>query len=121
MTEIRDPRVFFAAERNLLAWSRTSLTLMGFGFLVERFGLFLHLLPTVPSAFQRGLSFWVGLVFVTIGVTVSVLASLQFRKVVKAQDPSRLPEGYWLNLGVFTNLAVGLLGIFLIAYLTIGA
>ncbi|HAB15828.1 MAG TPA: hypothetical protein DCE44_05190, partial [Verrucomicrobiales bacterium] len=38
-----DPRVFFAAERTLLAWIRTGLTIMGFGFVVARFGLFLRL------------------------------------------------------------------------------
>ena len=36
-----DPRVFFAAERTFLAWIRTGLALMGFGFVVARFGLFL--------------------------------------------------------------------------------
>jgi uncharacterized membrane protein YidH (DUF202 family) len=37
-----DPRVRFAAERTLLAWMRTGLALMGFGFVVARFGLFLR-------------------------------------------------------------------------------
>ena len=37
-----DPRVRFAAERTLLAWLRTGLALMGFGFVVARFGLFLR-------------------------------------------------------------------------------
>src|SRR4029453_15772289 len=37
-----DPRVYFAAERTFLAWIRTGLALMGFGFVVARFGLFLH-------------------------------------------------------------------------------
>ena len=40
-----DPRVFFAAERTLLAWVRSGLTMMAFGFVVARFGLFLGLLP----------------------------------------------------------------------------
>ena len=37
-----DPRIYFAAERTLLAWVRTGLALMGFGFVVARFGLFLR-------------------------------------------------------------------------------
>ena len=37
-----DPRVRFAAERTLLAWVRTGVALMGFGFVVARFGLFLR-------------------------------------------------------------------------------
>ena len=43
---LSDPRVFFAAERTLLAWVRTGLTIMAFGFVVARFGLFLRLLAT---------------------------------------------------------------------------
>jgi len=38
----QDPRVYFAAERTLLAWIRTGLAMMGFGFVVARFGLFLR-------------------------------------------------------------------------------
>ena len=40
--EALDPRVYFAAERTLLAWVRTGLAMMGFGFVVARFGLFLR-------------------------------------------------------------------------------
>jgi hypothetical protein len=46
----RDPRIYFAAERTYLAWIRTGLGLMGFGFVVARFGLFLkELVITRPD------------------------------------------------------------------------
>jgi putative membrane protein len=42
VSELNDPRVLFAAERTLLAWSRTAAGLMAFGFLVDRAGLLLQ-------------------------------------------------------------------------------
>ena len=57
----QDPRVYFAAERTFLAWIRTGLALMGIGFAVSRFGLFLRQLsavnpisPPAPPAFPSG-------------------------------------------------------------------
>jgi uncharacterized membrane protein YidH (DUF202 family) len=35
-----DPRIYMAAERTFLAWIRTGIAFMGFGFVVARFGLF---------------------------------------------------------------------------------
>ena len=49
MSDLNDPRVFFVAERTLMAWNRTGLTLMAFGFVLERFGLFLHVLRQDPG------------------------------------------------------------------------
>jgi putative membrane protein len=54
MSDLNDPRVLFSAERTLLAWNRTSISLMAFGFLVERFGLFLQLVGREEiKVFQR--------------------------------------------------------------------
>ena len=117
MSDLNDPRVFFAAERTLLAWNRTSLSLMAFGFVIERFGLFVTLLmPQHNVPLQRGISFWTGLGFVLVGVFVAAYSTVQYRKVVRSLKPVEIPEGYRTGLGVITNLFVAVLGIVLTVY-----
>ncbi|TAJ78768.1 MAG: DUF202 domain-containing protein [Gallionellaceae bacterium] len=117
MSDLNDPRVFFAAERTLLAWNRTSLALMAFGFVIERFGLFVSiLLPKHDMPLQRGLSFWIGLAFVLLGAVVAAYSTLQYRKVLRTLKPVEIPDGYRTDPGIISNLFVAVLGIVLTVY-----
>jgi putative membrane protein len=44
---------------------------------------------------------------------------VQYRKVLHTLNPNEVPQGYWVNMGVLTNLAVAVLGFILTAYLFI--
>jgi len=118
MSDLNDPRVFFAAERTLLAWNRTGLTIMAFGFVVERFGLFLQLFAAEGDAvLSRGPSFWLGIAFILLGAGSAASAVLQYRSVLRTLKPAEIPHGYRVNAGVVTNLLVALLGAALCVYL----
>ncbi|BCK88779.1 hypothetical protein MIZ01_2585 [Sideroxyarcus emersonii] len=117
MSDLNDPRVFFAAERTLLAWNRTSLSLMAFGFVIERFGLFVSILmPQHSMPLQRGISFWTGLAFVLLGVFVALFSTVQYQKVLRTLKPAEIPQGYRTDPGIITNLLVAALGIILTIY-----
>ena len=104
MSYLDDPRVLFAAERTLLAWQRTAIALMGFGFVVERFGLFLRMVSGQPlSLSQRGFSLWLGVGLLVIGAGVSIVSALQFRTVLRGLGEGEIPRGYWTSVGVWLN------------------
>lgn len=120
MSELNDPRVFFAAERTLLAWTRTSLTLMAFGFMIERFSLFIFMLsPEKSEPFHRNISFWVGIAFILLGTITSATSVSQYHGVLHTLKQVEIPRNYRVNTGVLTNLIIAILGIFLIIYLSL--
>ena len=88
-----DPRIYFAAERTFLAWLRTGLGLMGIGFAVSRFGLFLRQMQTGQSAVPHptGLSVYSGVALVTLGVLVNVGAVVYHVQTVRG-----LRTGTWV-------------------------
>lgn len=80
---------YLAAERTLLAWIRTGLALMGFGFVVARFGLFLQEFQAVEHASLKqplGLSLWFGTALIVAGILVNLFAGWRHVRLVRALD-----------------------------------
>ncbi len=86
-----DPRIYMAAERTFLAWLRTAIALMAFGFVISRFGLFLRMLAASTAAPQggSGASVVVGMALIGVGVVVTIVAAVRHHRYVRAVDTGR--------------------------------
>jgi len=120
MSYLDDPRVLFAAERTLLAWNRTAVSLIALGFVIERFGLFIKVLNLSDVAGQRHMSFILGLALIALALIMSLFSVLQFKRVVKRLSPAEIPPGYMLWCGTAANLAIAVVGALLMVYLMLG-
>ncbi|MBS1215251.1 MAG: hypothetical protein H6R20_225 [Proteobacteria bacterium] len=115
-----DPRVYFAAERTLLAWVRTGLGLMGFGFVVAKFGLYLHLLGDRPvSPIAEAGAQWLGILLVAIGTASTWVAARQFRGFARTLTGPELPAEYRIGPGLLLAYVLTALGAALAAYLVV--
>lgn len=113
-----DPRVFFAAERTLLAWVRTALGLIGLGFVVARFGLFLQLFTqqSVVAASHR-VSPWIGVGLAILGAIAAMSAAVQHQRFCRSLAPTDLPVGYRSSAGLAVGYGVAIAGLMLAAIL----
>ncbi|MGA2131264.1 MAG: DUF202 domain-containing protein [Bryobacteraceae bacterium] len=115
-----DPRVYLAAERTFLAWIRTGLSLMGFGFVVARFGLFLREIEfsqhplTLRSA---RFTLYVGTALILIGVVVNVLSAIQHVQFVRAVKRSDEIVERPVTMAVVIALVLALTGLAMTVYL----
>ena len=111
---------YLAAERTLLAWIRTGLAMMGFGFVVARFGLFLQQLQAVRGVALKqsyGLSLWFGTALIAIGVVVNLLAGYHHLRLVGRLDRGETSHPHPTAQAVAVAFLIALVGCAMAMYL----
>lgn len=101
-----------AAERTFLAWIRTGIAFMGFGFVVARFGLFLREIAQsnymTVAQHGNGFSLPVGVALIVAGIMVNLIAAIRHDRYIKALDRGQFRQAYGL---IFIFLIAGFLAI----------
>ena len=111
---------YLAAERTFLAWIRTGLALMGFGFVVARFGLFLRALQATQlnlSDQSSESSFWFGTALIVLGVIVNVWSARHHVRLVRDLNRGEAAFDRPSSLAVIVSLVMALVGLAMATYL----
>ncbi len=123
MPSMSDPRVYFAAERTLLAWIRTGITVIGLGFVVARFGLFLAAAAALGPTREVPVAHWhsntIGIALVLIGAFAIFGGVRNHQHYVRALPEQDLPRPAMPWLAVLVALAIGVMGLLLAVYLAV--
>lgn len=121
-----DPKDFLANERTYLAWIRTSIGIMAFGFVVGKFALFIKQIDFLlgnanqpplqqPHPEIQGYAGFFGVILVTLGVFISFSAFLKYKKVIRQIETKKFKPSNFIS--EILAISVILIGIFLIIYL----
>ena len=109
-----------ANERTFLAWIRTSIALMGFGFVIVKFALFIRQISYVlgekiaqPQA--KGYSAVIGVTMVALGAIMATLAYMRYRKIEKQLNNNTYFPSKWLSALVTLSIIIG--AVLLVLYL----
>jgi len=121
--KVRNRRVHMANERTFLAWIRTSIGIMAFGFVVEKFALFIKQMSLIlgkanienASPPSHGYSAIVGIILVGFGTLMCLLAFVRYKNVERQIDKDTYEPSSTLD--ILLSVAVLAVGIFLVIYL----
>jgi putative membrane protein len=113
-----------ANERTYLAWVRTAIAVMAFGFLVERFDLILRMMPAsvpvhVASPHHLRLGALAGLALMMAGLAIVVVATARFLRAGREIDDDQPHAGAGSRLDLALSAMLLLLGCALFGYLAV--
>ena len=93
-----------ANERTFLAWVRTAITLLGLGFVVAKFGLWLRELGILEAHSARftssGASLPIGLGILALGAATVILGAIRYGSVRHAIERNETSASHWLVMSV---------------------
>jgi putative membrane protein len=111
-----------ANERTFLAWIRTSIAMMGFGFVVVKFTLFIKQLSLVITDHVvlpgKGYSSVIGVSLVALGALIALFSFIRYRITERQLADKIYAPSYMLTLLVTTTIVV--ISVLLIIYLLPG-
>jgi putative membrane protein len=120
-TPVTDLRIYFAGERTFLAWIRTGIALMGFGFVVAHFGVFAdepHMTQHASGVRPHEFSLWFGTALIAIGVIVNLFSAGRYIRLVGELNRGQLDRSL-SKQGVAVALCLALLGIAITIYMVL--
>jgi putative membrane protein len=112
-----------ANERTFLAWVRTAIAVMAFGFLIEKFDLFLAFAAAqstagAPALQGQRFANEAGLAFIFLGVIMIVIAAVRFFKAAKDIDSEKTLPGVGSRLDLALAGLLTILGVCLFLYMS---
>ncbi|MDD2672568.1 MAG: DUF202 domain-containing protein [Syntrophales bacterium] len=111
-SKLASRRAYMANERTFLAWVRTAIGIMAFGFVFEEFAFFAGSRQSTP---YPGYSQWAGLLLVAFGMLITAFAFVRYRTVARGLEKGAYNPNWFLTTALtFFVLAVGF---FIILYL----
>jgi putative membrane protein len=116
-------QVHMANERTFLAWIRTSIGIMAFGFVVEKFAFFINNLSyllsksTIPETTPPSSEYSkiIGIILVAMGALMGVLSFIRYKKVEREIDEDTFRPS--LILDILVAMGILTIGIFLVLYM----
>ena len=121
-TDQPKPADHLANERTFLAWIRTAIAIMAFGFVVVKFALFVkqasYILGEKNPTFilpNHGYSTWIGIGLVALGTLMSLLAFFRYKNIQKQLLENRFFPS--LTLSILLTISIILVGMLLVIYL----